>query len=62
MKFELIVIYNDGMTSIIPTLATHHHIRFFREKINNLSLPFISPLNPYYYDNTISHPLVPSLK
>jgi len=44
VKNKLFVSDHHGMSGVIPALVPHNHIGFFREKINDLSLSFISPL------------------
>jgi len=38
----------DGMTGIGTTLVARHDINVFAEKVDDLSLPFITPLTAYY--------------
>jgi hypothetical protein len=55
MKDVLFAVYYKSMSSVISALKTNYNMGFFCEKINNLSLSFVSPLRSY--DSHCSHEL-----
>ena len=48
MQNKMLSIKNDRVARVIAALITHHGIRFFSEKMNDLAFSFISPLHAYY--------------
>ena len=41
----LVAVEDDGMPGVVPALVTRHHVGLFGEQIDDLALPFISPLH-----------------
>jgi hypothetical protein len=46
MKDSFLPIYYQGMARVMPSLKTNHRVATLREQVNDLTLAFISPLNP----------------
>jgi len=44
VQAELAVVVNDGVSRVITAGKTYHHPGFFRQEVDHLALPLVSPL------------------
>ena len=50
MTDELFAVYNNGMPGIVSALKSHNNVRKFRQKIDDFTFAFITPLGSDNYD------------